>query len=41
MAAADAAIASAKPMSQNAYKVQIARTAVKRAILKAGGMKVV
>ncbi len=41
MAAADAAIASAKPMSQNGYKVQIARTAVKRAILKAGGVKVV
>ena len=41
MAAADAAVATAKPMSQNGYKVQIARTAVKRAILKAAGMKVV
>jgi xanthine dehydrogenase YagS FAD-binding subunit len=41
MEAADAAVAGAKPMSQNAYKVQIARTAVKRAILKAAGMKVV
>src|SRR5688572_14565982 len=41
MAAADAAVATAKPMSGNAYKVQIARTAVKRAILKAAGMKVV
>jgi xanthine dehydrogenase YagS FAD-binding subunit len=41
MEAADAAVAAAKPMSQNAYKVQIARTAVKRAILKAAGMKVV
>ncbi len=41
MAAADAAVAAAKPMSMNSYKVQIARTAVKRAILKAGGMKVV
>ena len=41
MAAADAAVANAKPMSQNGYKVQIARTAVKRAILKAAGMKVV
>ena len=41
MAAADAAIAGAKPMSQNKYKVQIARTAVKRAILKAAGQKVV
>ena len=41
MEAADAAVATAKPMSGNAYKVQIARTAVKRAILKAAGMKVV
>lgn len=41
MAAADAAVATAKPMSGNAYKVQIARTAVKRAILKAAGIKVV
>ena len=40
MAAADAAIQGAKPMTQNAYKVQIARTAVKRAIMKAAGMKV-
>ena len=41
MQAADEAVAAAKPMSGNAYKVQIARTAVKRAILKAAGMKVV
>jgi xanthine dehydrogenase YagS FAD-binding subunit len=40
MAAADAAIADAKPMSGNAYKVRIARTAVKRAIMKAGGLKI-
>ena len=39
--AADAAITGAKPMSRNAYKVRIARTAVKRAIMKAGGMKIV
>ncbi len=39
MAAADAAVNGAKPMSGNKYKVQIARTAVKRAIMKAGGMK--
>ena len=39
MAAADAAIAGAKPMSGNKYKVQVARTTVKRAIMKAGGMK--
>ena len=31
MAAADAAVTGAKPMTRNAYKVQIARTAVKRA----------
>ena len=41
MAAADAAIQGAKPMTENAYKVQLARTAVKRAILRAGGMKMV
>ncbi len=41
MAAADAAVTGAKPMSGNAYKVQIARTAVKRAIMKAAGMKTV
>ena len=35
--AADAALADAKPLSQNAYKVQLARVAVKRAILKAAG----
>ncbi|HVI10324.1 MAG TPA: FAD binding domain-containing protein [Candidatus Binatia bacterium] len=35
--AADAAVAGAKPLSMNAYKVQLARVAVKRAILKAGG----
>lgn len=39
MAAADAAVTGAKPMTGNKYKVQIARTAVKRAIMKAGGMK--
>jgi xanthine dehydrogenase YagS FAD-binding subunit len=41
IAAADAALTGAKPMTDNAYKVQIARTAVKRAILRAGGMKTV
>ena len=35
--AAEAALANAKPLSQNAYKVQLARVAVKRAILKAAG----
>jgi xanthine dehydrogenase YagS FAD-binding subunit len=36
-AAADAALEKATPLSQNAYKVQLARVAVRRAILKAGG----
>jgi len=35
--AASAAVGQAKPLSQNAYKVQLARVAVKRAILRAGG----
>lgn len=34
-AAADAAVANAKPLRHNAYKVQLARVAVKRAIMKA------
>jgi len=33
--AAEAALADASPMSHNAYKVQVARTAVKRALLQA------
>ena len=37
-AAANAAVSEAKPMSGNAYKVQIARTSVKRAILQAGNL---
>jgi xanthine dehydrogenase YagS FAD-binding subunit len=32
-----AAVSMAKPLSQNAYKVQLATVAVKRAILRAGG----
>ena len=35
-AAADAAVRDARPMSRNAYKVQVAKTAVKRAILQRG-----
>ena len=35
--AAQAALAGAKPLSHNQYKVQVARVALKRAILKAGG----
>jgi xanthine dehydrogenase YagS FAD-binding subunit len=36
--AAEAALAGATPMTQNAYKVQIAKTALKRAILHAAGV---
>lgn len=35
-AAAEAAVAGATPLSQNTYKVQLARVAVKRALLEAG-----
>ena len=35
--AADAALKNAKPLSHNAYKVQLARVALKRTILKAAG----
>lgn len=35
--AADAAVSRATPLSMNEYKVQLARTAVKRALLKAAG----
>ncbi|MGC2109387.1 MAG: FAD binding domain-containing protein [Candidatus Korobacteraceae bacterium] len=35
MAAANAALAGAKPLSQNKYKITLAKVAVKRAILKA------
>ena len=40
MAAADAAVETVQPMTQNGYKVRIARTAVKRAIITAAGLKV-
>jgi len=39
--AAEAALADAKPMSENGYKVQVAKTALRRAIMKATGAKVV
>ncbi|MCU1381543.1 MAG: hcrB 1 [Acidobacteria bacterium] len=39
IAAGEAAVAEAKPMSGNGYKVQIAKTAVKRAVLSAAGIK--
>jgi xanthine dehydrogenase YagS FAD-binding subunit len=34
-----AAVAGAKPLSQNAYKVQLAKVAVKRALMQAAGVK--
>lgn len=34
-----AAVANAKPLSQNGYKVQLAKVAVKRALLSAAGVK--
>jgi xanthine dehydrogenase YagS FAD-binding subunit len=40
-AAAEAALTGARPMSRNGYKVQVAKTAVKRAILQAAGIKTV
>ena len=40
-AAADAALRGARPLSQNAYKIQVAKTAVKRAILRAAGIQTV
>lgn len=36
--AANAALSNAKPLSHNGYKVQLARVALKRAIMKAGGV---
>jgi len=38
--AAEAAVSEARPMSGNVYKVQIAKTALKRAIMRAAGMSV-
>lgn len=40
-AAAEVALQGATPLSQNAYKIGVARTAVKRAILRAGGIQTV
>ena len=40
-AAADAALQGARPLSENAYKIQVAKTAVKRAILRAAGIQTV
>jgi xanthine dehydrogenase YagS FAD-binding subunit len=40
-AAAEAALRGATPLSQNAYKIQVAKTAVERAILHAAGLPIV
>jgi len=40
-AAAEAALRDARPLSQNAYKIQVAKTAVQRAILRAAGIATV
>jgi len=40
-AAGDAAVVAARPLSRNGYKVQIAKTAVKRAVMKAAGLATV
>jgi xanthine dehydrogenase YagS FAD-binding subunit len=41
VAAAEAAVRAAQPLSRNGYKVRIAKTAVKRAVLQAAGIKTV
>ena len=38
ISAGEAAVRAAKPLSRNGYKVQITKTAVKRAIMQAGGI---
>ena len=38
-AAGEAAVRGARPMSGNLYKVQIAKTAVKRAVMQAAGIR--
>jgi len=40
-AAAEAALKEARPLGQNAYKIQVAKTAVERAILRAAGIATV
>jgi xanthine dehydrogenase YagS FAD-binding subunit len=39
IAAGEAAVRAAKPLSRNGYKVQITKTAVKRAVMQAAGLK--
>src|SRR5262249_39273702 len=40
-AAGEAAVKAAQPLRDNGYKIQIARTAVKRAVMQAAGLKTV
>ena len=40
MAAANAAVAQAKPLSRNKYKITLAKVAVKRAVLNAAAGRV-
>ena len=40
-AAGDAAVRAAKPLSRNGYKVQVCKTAVKRAVMRAAGLTTV
>lgn len=40
VAAAEAALIGAEPLSRNAYKVEVAKTAVERAILQAAGLPI-
>jgi len=40
-AAAEAALQGARPLRENAYKIEVAKTAVKRAILRAAGIQTV
>jgi xanthine dehydrogenase YagS FAD-binding subunit len=41
VAAGEAAVRGAAPLSRNGYKVQIAKTAVKRAVMRAAGLRTV
>ncbi len=41
LAAGEAAVRDAKPLSRNGYKTQIAKTAVKRAVMRAAGLRTV
>jgi xanthine dehydrogenase YagS FAD-binding subunit len=40
-AAGEAAVRGAQPLARNGYKVQVAKTAVKRAVMRAAGLRTV